>query len=87
MTSATSLVLIAAGAILAFAVSLEVGGVNFKTVGAILIVVGGIGLAFALVTLIGYAPWGGRAAGVETASGARAAEPPVAQPPVRPPSD
>jgi hypothetical protein len=58
MTTATSLILIAVGAILAFAVSYEVVGMNIQTVGAILIVVGGIGLAFALLTLAGYAPWG-----------------------------
>ena len=58
MTSATSLLLIAVGAVLAFAVSYEVGGINIKTVGAILIVAGGIGLAFAMATLAGYAPWG-----------------------------
>ena len=58
MTSATSLFLIAAGAILAFAVSYEIAGINIKTIGAILIVVGGIGLAFAMATLAGYAPWG-----------------------------
>ena len=58
MTTATSLILIAAGAILAFAVSYQVVGINIQTVGAILIVVGGIGLAFSLATLAGYAPWG-----------------------------
>jgi len=58
MTSATSLVLIAAGAILAFAVSYEVAGISIKTVGIILMAVGGIGLAFAMATLAGYAPWG-----------------------------
>ena len=58
MTTATSLVLIAAGAILAFAVSVELAGINIQTVGVILIVVGGIGLAVSLATLAGYAPWG-----------------------------
>jgi hypothetical protein len=58
MTTATSLILIAVGAVLAFAVSYEVSGVSIQTVGAILIVVGGIGLGFALLTLAGYAPWG-----------------------------
>jgi len=59
MTTATSLILIAAGAILAFAVSYEVAGISIQTVGVILIVVGGIGLAFALLTIAGHAPWGG----------------------------
>ena len=58
MTTATSLILIAFGAILAFAVSYDVAGISIQTVGAILIIVGGIGLAFALVTIAGYAPWG-----------------------------
>jgi hypothetical protein len=58
MTTATSLILIAVGAILAFAVSYQIAGMNIQTVGAILIVVGGIGLAFSLLTLAGYAPWG-----------------------------
>jgi hypothetical protein len=59
MTTATSLIFIAFGAILAFAVSFHVAGINIQTVGAILIVVGGIGLAVSLLTLAGYAPWGG----------------------------
>jgi hypothetical protein len=58
MTTATSLILIAFGAILAFAVSYEIAGINIQTVGAILIVVGGIGLAVSVATLVGYAPWG-----------------------------
>ena len=69
MTTATSLILIAVGAILAFAVSYELAGINIRTVGAILIVVGGIGLAFAIATLAGYAPWGaGRGTVQPTAS-------------------
>jgi hypothetical protein len=59
MTTATSLLLIAVGAILAFAVSFTVVGINIQAVGAILIVVGGIGLAMAIATIAGYAPWGG----------------------------
>lgn len=58
MPTVFSLILIAVGAILAFAVSFEVAGVSIVTVGAILIVVGGIGLAISLLTLAGYAPWG-----------------------------
>ena len=68
MTTATSLVLIAVGAILAFAVSTQVAGINIQTVGLILMVVGGIGLAIAVATLAGYAPWG--------ASGGRVAQEP-----------
>jgi hypothetical protein len=58
MTTATSLILIAVGAILAFAVNFELASVSIKTIGAILIVVGGIGLAISVATLAGYAPWG-----------------------------
>ena len=58
MTTATSLILIAVGAILAFAVSFQLAGISIQTVGAILIVVGGIGLAISVATLAGYAPWG-----------------------------
>lgn len=64
MTTATSLVLIAVGAILAFAVSTQVAGINIQTVGIILIVVGAIGLAIAMATLAGYAPWGASRGGV-----------------------
>jgi len=64
MTTATSLVLIAVGAILAFAVSAQVAGINIQTVGLILIVVGAIGLAIAMATLAGYAPWGASRGGV-----------------------
>ena len=58
MTTATSLILIAVGAILAFAVSYQVAGMNIQTIGVILIIVGGIGLAVSLLTIAGYAPWG-----------------------------
>ena len=64
MTTATSLILIAVGAILAFAIDYQVAGMNIQTIGAILIVVGGIGLAISLATLAGYAPWGAGRGGV-----------------------
>ena len=67
MTTATSLIFIAIGAILAFAVSFELAGISIQTVGAILIVVGGIGLAISVATLAGYAPWGaGRGGAAQT---------------------
>ena len=70
MTTATSLVLIAIGAVLAFAVSYQVAGMNIQTIGAILIIVGGIGLAISVATLAGYAPWGaGRTASIPPAAG------------------
>ena len=77
MTTATSLILIAVGAVLAFAVSYNLAGINIRTVGAILIVVGGIGLAFSIAVLAGYAPWGARA----TPSAARSSTPPAGPPP------
>jgi hypothetical protein len=51
MTIGTSLFLIAAGAILKFAVTAHVAGVDLKTVGVILMVVGGVGLAIGLYLL------------------------------------
>jgi hypothetical protein len=74
MTTATSLILIAVGAILAFAVDYHVAGLNIQTIGAILIVVGGIGLAISIATLAGYAPWGN---GSDRAGGAGTGQPPT----------
>jgi hypothetical protein len=51
-----SIFLIAVGAILDFAVSWRVQGVDIKTVGVILMVVGAIGL---LASLIFWNSWGG----------------------------
>jgi hypothetical protein len=48
----TSLFLIAAGAILRYAVTLAVTGVALRTVGLILMIVGGVGLAISIVLLI-----------------------------------
>jgi hypothetical protein len=48
MTIGTSLFLIAVGAILKFAVTLNVAGVDLHTVGVILMVVGGVGLLIGL---------------------------------------
>jgi hypothetical protein len=82
MTTATSLILIAVGAILAFAVSFQIAGISIQTVGAILIVVGGIGLGFALLTLAGYAPWGaGRGGAVQSGAPAAPVAPTNAGPP------
>ena len=88
MTTATSLILIAIGAILAFAVSAQVAGINIQTVGLILIVVGGIGLAIAVATLAGYAPWGAQSpnnAGTPTnAPTANVTAPVIVTPPANP---
>jgi len=51
-----SLILIAVGAILAFAVNAEVSGLEVQTIGWILLVVGIIG---ALLSLIFWSSWGG----------------------------
>ena len=53
----TSLLLIAAGAILKFAVTVSnSNGVDWNTVGVILMVIGGIGL---LLSLLFWGSWGG----------------------------
>lgn len=52
-----SLVLIAAGAILAWAVEATVVGLDIVAVGAILMVVGAIGLLFSLLFLASFAPF------------------------------
>jgi hypothetical protein len=51
-----SLILIAAGAILWFAVDVDTEGFNLNTVGVILFVVGAIGLA---LSLLFWSSWGG----------------------------
>lgn len=51
-----SIVLLAVGAVLAFAVHVTAHGFDVNTVGVILMVVGGIGLLVAL--MVGSFPWG-----------------------------
>jgi Domain of unknown function (DUF6458) len=51
-----SILLVAVGAILTWAVSAEVSGVDITAVGIILMIVGGIGL---VVSLIFWSSWGG----------------------------
>ena len=51
-----SLILIAAGAILTWAVSTTVSGVDINTIGVILLVVGAIGL---VLSLMFWSSWGG----------------------------
>jgi Flp pilus assembly protein protease CpaA len=48
LTIGTSLFLIAVGAILKFAVTAHVAGIDLQTVGVILMIVGGVGLAIGL---------------------------------------
>jgi beta-lactamase regulating signal transducer with metallopeptidase domain len=51
-----SLILIAVGAVLAFAVHVTTSGFNVNTVGYILLIVGAIG---ALISLVFWSSWGG----------------------------
>ena len=51
-----SLILIAAGAILTWAVSATVSGIDINTIGVILMVVGAIGL---VLSLMFWSTWGG----------------------------
>jgi len=51
-----SLILIAAGAILTWAVNASVSGIDINTIGVILMVVGAIGL---ILSLMFWSTWGG----------------------------
>jgi hypothetical protein len=53
-----SLALMAAGAILLWAVNVDTTGVDLNTVGAILLVIGAIGLVFSLVFWSSWGGWG-----------------------------
>ena len=55
-----SLILIALGAILAFAVSAEVGGMDIQTIGWILLIVGIVGALLSLIFWSSWGGWGGR---------------------------
>lgn len=55
MTIGTSIVLIAAGAILKWAVTAHVNGFNIQTAGTVLFVVGLVGLVLALIYTFWYA--------------------------------
>jgi hypothetical protein len=56
MGISASLVLIAIGAILKWAVTATVSGINLDTVGVVLLIVGAVGL---LLSLIFWSSWGG----------------------------
>ena len=56
MTVGTSLFLIAAGAILRYAVTASVSGVSLATVGLILMIVGGVGLVISLYYIATRSP-------------------------------
>jgi hypothetical protein len=55
-----SLILIAAGAILTWAVSATVSGIDIHTVGVILLIIGVVGLA---ISLVFWSSWGAGAPG------------------------
>jgi len=56
MPFGSSIVLIAAGAILRYAVSAHVSGVSLKTIGVILMVVGVIGVILSLLWMFAWRP-------------------------------
>lgn len=60
MTIGTSILLIAVGAILKYAVTTHVSGIDLQTVGVILMLVGILGL---ILSLLYTFVWSGRAAG------------------------
>jgi hypothetical protein len=62
-TIGLSLFLIAAGAILAWAVNATVTGLDVKVVGVVLMVVGGLGLALSLMFWASFAPFARREGG------------------------
>ena len=55
-----SLILIAVGAILTWAVNTEVSGIEIQTIGVILMIVG---IAGALLSLVFWSSWGGTGGG------------------------
>lgn len=54
-----SIFLLAAGAILTFAVDVTTDGVNLDTVGVVLMIVGAVGLLMSMLFWSSFAPWGG----------------------------
>jgi hypothetical protein len=74
MGISTSLVLIAAGAILKWAVSATTSGVNLHTVGVVLMIVGLVGLVLSLVF---WSSWGGFGARASSRTTVVRDEPPV----------
>jgi hypothetical protein len=58
-----SLLFIAVGAILTFAVSATVSGASIPTIGVILMIVGAIGLVFSLIFWSSWGGFGGAASG------------------------
>ena len=65
MGTAVSLLMIAAGAIMVWAVTATVSGISIHTVGIILIVIGAVGLVLSIVF---WSSWGGFGARRTTAT-------------------
>jgi hypothetical protein len=63
MGTAASIVMIAAGAILRFAVSVTTTGFNLHTIGLILIILGTISLVISIMFWSSWGGFGGRGAG------------------------
>ena len=63
-----SLLFIAVGAILTFAVSATVSGASIPTIGVILMIVGAIGLVFSLIFWSSWGGFGGAAGGGGTSA-------------------
>lgn len=75
----TSIVLIAVGAILYYAVNVDVSGIELETVGLILLILGILGLVISLIYMFGMDRRRGRREVIE--------EVPVREREVRPPRD
>ncbi|MBK5228332.1 MAG: hypothetical protein JJE05_07480 [Actinobacteria bacterium] len=60
MRIGVSLFLLAAGAILTWAVEVDASGININTVGVILMVVGAVGFFLSLLFWSSVGPWGSR---------------------------
>lgn len=71
MSIGTSIVLIAVGAILKYAVTVSVQGVELETVGTILLILGIVGLAISLIWMFALTDRRGRRDPVDDAPTAR----------------
>jgi hypothetical protein len=63
MGISASLILIAAGAILKWAVTATTSGINLDTVGVVLMIVGAVGLVLSLIFWSSWGGFGARTAG------------------------
>jgi protein-S-isoprenylcysteine O-methyltransferase Ste14 len=77
MTFGTSIFLIAVGAILRYAVTATVSGIDIQTVGLILMIVGIAGLVLSLLYMLAWAPRRRRVAGERVVERAPYEEPPA----------